>query len=83
MTAPWLQGAMIGVPLGGQVLFFSQTGMPRGPVTVRFDRTIGPDLVRTGTSTAISRGRHNVVASDIMSSDDKMSWRRQNVVVAT
>jgi len=50
MTAPWLQGAMIGVPLGGQVLFFSQTGMPRGPVTVRFDRTIGPDLVRTGAS---------------------------------
>src|SRR3974390_1434748 len=37
-----------GAPLGGQVLF---------PAPVRPDRTTGPDLVRTGASTAIWRGR--------------------------
>ena len=60
-------GAMIGyvgvphgVQLDGQVLFFSQTGMPRGPVTARPDRTRS-GVVRTGASVAIWRGRHNVV----------------------
>ena len=37
------------------------------------DRTIGPDRVRTGASAEIRPGRQNVVASDIMSSGDKMS----------
>jgi len=61
MTAPWLQGAMIGVPLGGQVLFFSQTGMLRGPAPARPDRTIGPESSGLGPPSQSG-------ADDIMSS---------------